>query len=411
MDTRHPSTTDRRDFLLKAGLGVAAAGTLLSDSLSAQASVARQLTEPEKLSRLAMTCWPQRHLFKTYGRGTPNEETIGLRKKYGEITMHDLPKWTKDFFPGVYHLDLWSDVFGDPADTAQYTETTVERNGKPFTMRRWDPSAPASKKWVEKLASIIANEKFVTQHLSNNAPQFLADPDDTRRKEGIRVAKLWMDTASILGAKTMRANTGTAIGRIMPEAEDHSTGYPKNEKIVVFLNKCIESFRELAEYGEKVGVKITIENHWGLCANPMNIRIIMDEVNHPYCECTPDFCNWENEFHLFHGLEAVMPYTHTHVHAKYLGPLEDAREGLERRAAQRAHPERAPLQGHHCPRVGERADGRHRGHEVADEGSARGALKRGARGAGLGARGRFGTISRIPDPESRIPAEPPGPAA
>jgi len=64
-------------------------------------------------------------------------------------------------------------------------------------------------------------------------------------------------------------------------------------------------------------VKITIENHWGLCANPMNIRIIMDEVNHPYCECTPDFCNWENEFHLFHGLEAVMPYTHTHVHAKY----------------------------------------------------------------------------------------------
>jgi hypothetical protein len=43
----------------------------------------------------------------------------------------------------------------------------------------------------------------------------------------------------------------------------------------------------------------------------------MDEVNHPYCECTPDFCNWENEYHLYHGLEAVMPYTHTHVHAKY----------------------------------------------------------------------------------------------
>jgi hypothetical protein len=143
MHTRRPSSTDRRDFLVKAGLGVAAASTLLSDSLSAQASVARQLTESEKMSRLAMTCWPQRHLFKSYGRGTPNEETVGLRKKYGEITMHDLPKWTKDFFPGIYHLDLWSDVFGDPADTAQYTETTIERNGKPFTMRRWDPSAPA----------------------------------------------------------------------------------------------------------------------------------------------------------------------------------------------------------------------------------------------------------------------------
>ena len=374
MDTGHPTSPDRRDFLMKAGLGVAAAEALFSDTLSAQSSVARQLTDDEKMSRLAMTCWPQRHLFKSYGRGTPNEETLAMRKKYGEITMHDLPKWTKDLFPGVYHLDLWSDVFGDPADTAQYTETTVERDGKPFTMRRWDPSSPASKKWVEKLASIIANEKFVCQHISNNAPQFLADPDDTRRKEGIRVAKMWMDAAAVLGARTMRANTGTAIGRIMPEAEDHSTGYPKNEKIVVYLKKCIESFKELADYGATVGVKITIENHWGLCANPMNIRIIMDEVNHPYCECTPDFCNWENQYHLFHGLEAVMPYT-LHARAReVLGPLEDAREGLERRATQRPHPERPPLQGHDRPRVGERADGWHRRHEVADEGSARRAL-------------------------------------
>jgi hypothetical protein len=302
MSTDRRPSPDRRTFLRTAGLGATAVGALFGAEAAGQGSVSRPLTDAEKLTRLAMTCWPQRHLFKTYGRGTPNEEAAGLRKKYGEITMHDLPRWTKDFFPGVYHLDLWSDVFGDPADAAQYTETTVERNGKPSTIRRWNPAAPASRKWVEKLASIVANEKFVCQHISNNAPQF---------------AKIWMDLAAILGAKTMRANTGTAIGRIMPEAEDHSTGYPKNEKIVVYLRKCIDSFKALADYGATVGVKITIENHWGVCANPMNIRIIMDEVNHPYCECTPDFCNWEHEYHLFHGLEAVMPYTHTHVHAKY----------------------------------------------------------------------------------------------
>jgi hypothetical protein len=48
MDTRHPTSTDRRDFLAKAGLGVAAAEALLSDTLSAQGSVARQLTDDEK---------------------------------------------------------------------------------------------------------------------------------------------------------------------------------------------------------------------------------------------------------------------------------------------------------------------------------------------------------------------------
>jgi hypothetical protein len=49
----------------------------------------------------------------------------------------------------------------------------------------------------------------------------------------------------------------------------------------------------------------------------MNVRILLEEVNHPYCEASPDFCNWEHEFLLYHGLEALAPYTHSTVHAKY----------------------------------------------------------------------------------------------
>ena len=200
----------------------------------------------------------------------------------------------------------------------QYQESKVTRdNGQTVSVFRWDPTLPSSKKWLERLATKIQETKTVCQHISNNAPQNLADPDDEKRKEGIRVAKAWMDAAAVLGTKTMRANTGVSGTRIMPEAKAHETGYPKNDQLAVYLKKCIESFKELADYGEKVGVKITIENHWGLCANPMNILIIMDEVNHPYCECTPDFCNWENEYHLFHGIEVLMPYVHTHIHAKY----------------------------------------------------------------------------------------------
>ena len=66
-----------------------------------------------------------------------------------------------------------------------------------------------------------------------------------------------------------------------------------------------------------VGVRVTLENHWGLTANPMNIRIVIDEVNHPYCEASPDFCNWEHEYLLYNGLKDLAPYAHTNVHAKY----------------------------------------------------------------------------------------------
>jgi sugar phosphate isomerase/epimerase len=86
---------------------------------------------------------------------------------------------------------------------------------------------------------------------------------------------------------------------------------------VKYLRNAIESFKEMADYGGKVGVKVTIENHWGISADPMNLRIIFDEVNHPYCEASPDFGNWEHEYMLHHGLQALMPYTHTTVHAKY----------------------------------------------------------------------------------------------
>jgi sugar phosphate isomerase/epimerase len=109
-------------------------------------------------------------------------------------------------------------------------------------------------------------------------------------------------------------NTGGP--RVAPSATS-TTGYPRNDEIVKHLKHAIDSFRELAEFGGTVGVKITIENHWGLSADPMNCRIILDEVNHPYCEATPDFCNWEHEYMLYHGLEALAPYSHTTVHAKY----------------------------------------------------------------------------------------------
>lgn len=42
-----------------------------------------------------------------------------------------------------------------------------------------------------------------------------------------------------------------------------------------------------------------------------------EEVNHPFCEASPDFCNWEHEYLLFHALNDLAPYAHTNVHAKY----------------------------------------------------------------------------------------------
>ena len=319
------SGTGRRDFLKTTGRGIAAAGTVLAAMNEASCPVLARSRE-DRLKRIASNCWGVRHLFKR----RPSRPRSGMseeqrerwakyqqeldhwKRKYGEITLLDFPQFTKDTYPGVTHMDTFSGFYGDIEDDSQYSTRMVRGSTR---RGEFDPSTPSSKKWLDKMADKIAVTGVGAEHISNNAPRDLADLDDEKRREGIRVGKAWLDAAKHLGIISMRCNTGGP--RIVPIAErDPELGYPMNKPIVQHLKKAIESFKELADYGEKAGVKVTIENHWGLAANPMNIRIIINEVGSPYCEASPDFCNWEHEFMLYNALEILAPLATSMVHAK-----------------------------------------------------------------------------------------------
>lgn len=337
MNNDHPSGVDRRGFLKSAGATVAA-GVAIAPRGSAPEAAAqgRALTEREKLLRIASCSYPVRALFKRRaggrgagggrgaatgapaatppaaaaaqaGRGAAQPAGLAaeqMKAKYGEITMLDFPQFTRDTFPGVTHMDVWNALCGDVTDESM------------FGPGGFDPSTPSGRKWIDALASKLVTTGTKIQHLSNNAPTNMASLDDAARKAGIDVARKWLDAAGRLGIVSMRVNSGGP--RVAPNPVDRSAdGYPRNEEIVRYIDKCVESFKEMADYGGKVGVKVTLENHWGLAANPMNIVAIIEAVNHPYCEATPDFCNWEHEYMLFSGLKVLAPYSHSNVHAKY----------------------------------------------------------------------------------------------
>jgi sugar phosphate isomerase/epimerase len=252
----------------------------------------------------------------------PEPDVTRMKQKYGEITMLDFPEFTKRTFPGVRDMDLFSGLFGDMEDDSQYVKTSVTgSDGKSHEMTEFDPSSTSGKRWLEKMANRQVTTGTRCHHISNNAPRNICDLDAEKRKAGVEVAKKWLDGAATLGAKSMRVNSGGP--RIAPSAVADPSSYPKNAEIAQYLTNCIESFKEMADYGAKKGVKVTLENHWGLTANPINIRIIVEEVNSPFCEASPDFCNWEHEYLLFHGLQDLAPYAHTNVHAKYWNRWKD----------------------------------------------------------------------------------------
>jgi sugar phosphate isomerase/epimerase len=300
----------RRDFLRTAGLAFAPLA----------AAEPAPLTEKEKLDHIASNTWPIRYIFKSRTGFGSNQKSQELKKKYGEITMLDFPQFTKDTFPGVTHMDIFSGLFGDVADDSMYVGVPVLVGAATRVTQEFDPSSPSGKRWLDKMANQMASKGTKCQHISNNAPRDICELDAEKRKAGIAIARQWLDGAKILGAKSMRVNSGGP--RIAPSSVVTSD-YPKADELAKYLANCIESFKEMADYGSKVGVKVTLENHWGLTANPINIRIIVDEVNSPFCEASPDFCNWEHEYLMYNGLKALAPYAHTNVHAKYWNRWKD----------------------------------------------------------------------------------------
>ncbi|QEE29082.1 TIM barrel protein [Terriglobus albidus] len=316
---------NRRSFLRGAGTGLAA-GLLAPSALEAQqatapepithAGVKRDLTDKEKVARIASNSYPIRWIFKNRGNVGDKKTVADMKKKYGEITLLDFPAFTKATFPGVTKMDIWSSLFGDVDDQSQYEPMTITGyDGKPRQITEFNPASDNGKKWLEKMAAKQHAEGVACHHISNNAPRDICDLDEAKRRAGIDVAKKWLDGAAILGAKSMRVNSGGP--RIAPSPQPNETSYPKNPDLEKYMDKCIESFKEMAEYGAQVGVKVTLENHWGLTANPINIRTIIEEVNNTYCEASPDFCNWEHKYLLYHALEDLAPYAHTTCHAKF----------------------------------------------------------------------------------------------
>lgn len=141
-----------------------------------------------------------------------------------------------------------------------------------FVRNEFDPASASGRKWLDQFAAKIATTGVKCHHVSNNALRDICELDAERRKQGLAVAGVWLQACGRLGAKTMRVNTGGP--RIVPPAAATPGGYSKNDEVVKYLKNAIESFKEMADYGARAGVKVTIENHWGLSADPIHVRIM-----------------------------------------------------------------------------------------------------------------------------------------
>jgi len=181
-----------------------------------------------------------------------------------DLGLLDVP----DFFAeklGVHNVELWSKHFDERS--LKYCQKI--------------------KKAGQRAGSVIVNIQL-------DEPGYnLSHRDAAERKNSVEFVKRWMDRAAACGATSLRANTG---------------GGPKFD-----VDITADSYRQLAECGQKINVKILIENHGGHSGNPDNIVAIIKAVDSPWCRSLPDFGNvptnstqqQRDEF-----LKKLYPYAH-----------------------------------------------------------------------------------------------------
>ncbi|HIC90255.1 MAG TPA: sugar phosphate isomerase/epimerase [Anaerolineae bacterium] len=126
----------------------------------------------------------------------------------------------------------------------------------------------------------------------------LAATDHTERQEAIQRHSRWFAIARKLGCNAIRANAGGHGTAVTDEA----------------IERCADSFAALAAIGAQEGVKVLIENHGGISADPDAVVRIMEIVDSPWIGTLPDFGNF-NDAIRYEGLAKIAPYAHA-VHAK-----------------------------------------------------------------------------------------------
>ena len=192
-----------------------------------------------------------------------------------------------------------------PAVCASYGVKTVELCSRFF--------ANQDARYLNELRRILEDNDLSVQNIAVDMGN-IAGADPAIRHTDIEALKQWFYTASAVGSKAIRINTG--------HADDDGA-----------MTRVIEGYKELVKVGEQAGVKLLIENHGGVSSTSDNLARILVDVDSPWFATCPDTGNfpsddWEA------GMSILAPRAFS-CHVKIFTYSEDGKQCWEDRDGQK----------------------------------------------------------------------------
>lgn len=159
----------------------------------------------------------------------------------------------------------------------------------------------------------ISDDLGATNHLIMVDGENLASLDAAARKKAVESHHPWIDAAKYLGCISIRVNLGDSSKALSGEPEEGSA-----EDVA---KAAIDGYSSLLEYGEKQGINIIVENHFGYSTDPDWLVGVMSQVKSDKKGFLPDFGNFcalrskpEGT-----GIQALLTTTCLKEHDKYEG--------------------------------------------------------------------------------------------
>lgn len=145
-------------------------------------------------------------------------------------------------------------------------------------------------KYLSELNNICAQEGVTNLLIMVDMEGNLAASDKEERLNSIENHKKWIDAAAFLGCHSIRVN-------LYGDGSSEEQG-----------ENSADSLNALAEYGDKHGVNVIVENHGGYSSDPDWIVRVMKSVNHTRVGTLPDFGNFPDEVDKYDAVYKMMPY-------------------------------------------------------------------------------------------------------
>ena len=135
--------------------------------------------------------------------------------------------------------------------------------------------APQDQGWIDELNTIIQASGLENEALAMEKGYLVLD-DKAEQAKHRQFLIEWIECAGKLGIPSLRVDPG-----------------PLRNASPALIDASIEAYKEVSAIGNDHGVRLFIENHWGISQDPCYVNRVLDEVDN--IGYLFDSWNWQND--------------------------------------------------------------------------------------------------------------------